>query len=96
MTGIELVENVQKLKNDGLSFSQIGKILNLSKPTVRRIYLTKKIPPCAKKNLEPSPKLKATRERREKLDKIALFWKYENWSNYETACIRDFESDGLL
>lgn len=86
---------IQNRRKNGETYEVIGKHFDIQKSMVKYIedhpdykpspYISKKL------NLEPSKKLQATRIRRSTLNKIARYWKYANWSDYETKVIENFE-----
>lgn len=92
MTPDQLRIDIKIRRANGESYQKIADTLRISKPAVRRIEHGEKPSKrlAALLNLdppEPSAKLKATRERREKLNERAKLWGYSSWSNFETEVI---------
>jgi hypothetical protein len=87
MTPEQLCKEVKKRRERKESYPKIAKALGITAPEARRLALGEKPGKSLADTLDPSAKLKATRERREKLNKIAHEWGFLNWSNYETILI---------
>lgn len=91
----EIRAGIKEARKNGVSYRMIAEGLYITPPSVQRIEQGKKIggKTIRALKLDPSEKLQATRERREKLNKIAAYWKYESWSNYETVVLKDFDKN---
>lgn len=95
MTYDEIRTLIIKRRKNGESYGDIAKDYNISRPSARRIFLGLRV---GKKTRDaigvgPPKKLLDTRERRRDLNKIAIYWGYENWSNYETQILKNFDGN---
>jgi hypothetical protein len=86
---------IKKSRKNGISYRKLAKIYLVEAPTIRRIERGEKLGTKTLNilSVDPSKKLECTRIRIAKKNKIAQYWGYKSWSDYETQMIRDFDEN---